>query len=340
MKKLKDFLKKYWIWLLVGALLGIIILVVVLLNRQKEEEIILDLPVEPITNPYIQTDESPDITMDIIPENFQEKEWVYSVTRPDTILFTNFVQNFYELEQEDINMEEETILTKGDDLIWYNSDTGILSLYSKGLVLDLKITTARDISPFFTQYFGIRTAVNEKTEPTERGILYSGYFEYQGERIGSSNLDGYAYKLELDKDGRLIEFSMLLLKEENLQKYQFMPTTQLNQLISTGNPPMKIVNLTIEDRFYNQPDLVKGSVRLTTLSANEVQNLFLLNNFEDKYILPTYKISGDGRLVDSRGEEYWSVSEVFVCAINPEYLLEKPEETFREQPHTQPSSFD
>jgi hypothetical protein len=65
-----------------------------------------------------------------------------------------------------------------------------------------------------------------------------------------------------------------------------------------------------------------------------------LNNFEDKYILPTYKISGDGRLVDSRGEEYWSVSEVFVCAINPEYLLEKPEETFREQPHTQPSSFD
>jgi hypothetical protein len=339
MNKIKQFFKKYGVWFLVGILIGAIIFVIFFLNRKQEDEIVLDLPIEPITSPYIQTQENVDIiTNNIQIENFQEREWIYSITRPEETLLANFIDNFYNIQQQEFSMQEEIIITQGNDLVWYNANIGILSIFSDGLVLDLKITNARDISSFFTQYLGIRQVINDKITPTDRGTLYTGYFEYHGKKIGSSNLEGYSYKLELDKNERLIEFSMLFLREENLQRYQAMPTIPLSELLDIRNYPMKIVNQTIEDYFYNQPDIIRGSASLSTLTAKEIDNLFVFNDLEDQYIIPTYRILGDGELVDSKGGRYWTISNIFICAIDPEFLLEKPVETYREQPHTDPPS--
>jgi len=336
MNKIKQFLKKYGIWLLVGATIGSIIVLIILINREKEEDIPLDLPVEKITSPYIETGERVSISMDTEEENFQEREWVYRVKRPRERLFTNFVENFYEIDEE-INMEEEIIITRGEDMFWYHSDIGVLSVFSEGLVLDLKITYAADVSSFFSQYFGIRDVINTEVKNTERGILYAGYFEYNGIKVGSSNIGGYSYKLEIDNNGRLRELSVLLLEETDLERYQAMPTTPLSDLLQIRTYPKKIVNKTIEQRFYEQSSITRGSASLDSITVKEKDLLYLLNDFEDQFILPTYKISGDGELVDSKGQRYWTTSDIFICAIDPEYLYGKPEEDYREQPHSDPS---
>ena len=339
MNKIKQFFKKYGVWLLIGILLGGIIFIIFFLNRRDEDEVSIELPVKPIPSPYIEAQQNIDIvTGDIQMGNFQEREWIYSVTKPNETLFTNFIDNFYNIQQQEFDLQDEIIITQGNDLIWYNANIGILSIFSDGLVLDLKITNARDISSFFKQYLGISQAINDEVTPTDRGTLYTGYFKYHGKEIGSSNLDGYAYKLELDENERLIEFSMLFLREENLQKYQMIPTIPLSELLNIQNYPMKAVNLIIENYYYNQSDIIKGSARLNTLTAKEIDNIFLFNDLEDQYIFPTYRIFGDGELVDSKGGKYRTTSNIFICAIDPEFLLEKTEETYREQPHTEPSS--
>jgi hypothetical protein len=77
---------------------------------------------------------------------------------------------------------------------------------------------------------------------------------------------------------------------------------------------------------------------LSNLTTKNVELLFLLNDFEDEYILPTYQLSGDGELVDSQGAKYWTKSHIFISAIDPEYLYEKPIEDYREKPHSDPTS--
>ena len=337
MIKIKQFFKKYGIWLLIGVFLGCIIILIILLNRDKEDDISLELPVERIASPYIETEERILIsTTNIQEQNFQEREWVYRVNRPNSNLLVNFIEKFYEVK-EDINIHEEVIITDEEDMYWYHANIGVLSVFSEGLNLDLKITNARDVSSFFSQYFGIKESVNEKVQVTDNGTLYSGHFQYHDLKIGSSHLGGYGYKLELNKQGKLIEFSMLLLKEENLEKYQLMPTTPLSDLLNISNYPKKIKHTAIEDRFYNQPELLRSSVNLRTLTVKGKELLYLLNDFDDQFILPNYKISGDGELEDSRGGKYWTSSDIFICAIDPEYLYEKPVEDFREQPHSDPS---
>jgi hypothetical protein len=337
MNKIKQFLKKYWLWLLIGFLLGLIILLFFLLSREETEEVVPDVAVENITSPYHARDERVTISVDAQEESFQEREWIYSVSRPSERMFTSFVERFYEIE-EIVDMNEEIIISKGDDLVWYHANIGVLSIFSEGLVLDLKITGPRDVTSFFTQYFGIREVSNEKIETTERGTLYAGYFEYEDQRIGSSNLEGYAYKLELDQTGRLIEFSMLLLAESDIERFQPMSTAELSELLGINNYPMKVVNETIEERFFDQPGYIRGSGRLSNFTTKNVELLFLLNDFEDEYILPTYQLSGDGELVDSQGAKYWTKSHIFISAIDPEYLYEKPIEDYREKPHSDPTS--
>jgi hypothetical protein len=336
MSKIKQFLKKYGIWLLIGAVIGSIIVLIILLTRKKEEDILLDIPVEKITSPYIETGERVSISMDIQEETFEEREWVYRVKRPDAVLFTNFVENFYEIN-EDVNMEEEIIITSGEDMFWYHSDIGVLSVFSEGLVLDLKITYAADVSSFFSQYFGIREAINTKVENTDKGVLYAGHFQYNDVKIGSTHIGGYSYKLEIDTTGKLVEISMLLLEEADIEKYQAMPTTPLSDLLQIRSYPKKIVNKTIEQRFYEQSSITRGSASLDSIVVKEKDLLYLLNDFQDQFVLPTYKISGDGELVDSKGERYWTTSDIFICAIDPEYLYEKAEEDYREKPHSDPS---
>jgi hypothetical protein len=336
MNKIKQFLKKYGIWLLLGVVIGSIIVLIILIIREKEEDIPLDLPVEKITSPYVETGERVNISMDVEEETFREREWIYRVKRPREELFINFVENFYEIDEE-INMDEEIIITKGQDMFWYHSDIGVLSVFSDGLVLDLKITYAADISSFFVQYFGIRNTINTDIENTERGVLYTGYFEYHDLKVGSSNLGGYSYKLEIDNTGRLVEFSVLLLEETDLEKYQTMPTTRLSDLLQIRSYPKKIVNKTIEKRFYKETPIIRGSATLDNISIKEKGLLYLLNDFEDQFILPTYRISGDGELVDSKGEKYWATSDIFICAIDPDYFYEKTVEDYREQPHSDPT---
>jgi len=336
MSKIKQFLKKYWVWLLLGASLGSVIILVILLTERKEEDVPLNLSVEKITSPYIQTEERLSVSIDLVEEDFQEREWIYRVKRPSEKLFVNFVEEFYEINEE-INMEEEIIITQGGDMFWYHSDIGLLSVFSEGLPLDLKITYAGDISPFFTQYFGIRNAINTEIEDTEEGVLYAGYFEYDDVKIGSSNIGGYSYKLEIDNSGKLLELSMLLLEETDLEKYQMMPTSALNDLLEIRTYPKKIVHKIIEKRFYEQPSTIRASTSLDSITIKEKELLYLLNNFDDQFILPTYKISGDGVLVDSKGGKYWTTSDVFICAIDPESMYEKSLEEYREQPHAVPS---
>lgn len=338
MEKLKGFLKKFGIWLLIGFLIGAILVFIFFflsVDDEDEQGYGIDLPVQRIMSPHLRPERSINITAPPQEETFRGREWVYRVTRPEKNVFANFAQNFFEVPEE-INMHEDIILTEGSNQIWYNPNVGTLSVFSEGLSIDLRITNATDAEFFFNHYFGIREAVNDSVQNTDEGVIYKGHFEYNDKRIGSSNIEGYSYIMELDSLGRLVRLSMLFLREENLERFQQMPTIELTDLLAIDRYPMKVVNTTMEERLHNQPVMIRGSVRLETLEGTGLELLFLIDNFEEGYIIPTYKIVGNGQLVDSRGDRYLTTSNIFISAIDPEYLYEIPKERFEETPHPNP----
>ena len=346
MSKLKQFLKTYAVWLIIGALVGGLIAFVIISKRKGKKDISSDIDdllefdissntsVKKIESPYISLGYKVDMKGDVKYEDFQEREWIYLVTIPDTTTLTNSLRNFYKLNEQELDSTDNgIILQKGDDLISYNINNQVLSIYTTGLSLDPKITKEKEIISFFNKYFDVKEVINERKEDTERGTLYQGYFNYHGRKVGSSSLEGYAYKLEIDKRGNLLELSMLFLKEENLQKFQPMKTISFAEIRKFNNYPMLVGNKTIESYFYNQSDLLKSSVKLDTLVIKQIDPLFIFNDSSVQYIIPTYRIYGDGELIDSKGGEYKTTSYIFVCAIDPEYLYEKLQEDFIEQLH-------
>ena len=94
----------------------------------------------------------------------------------------------------------------------------------------------------------------------------------------------------------------------------------MSELVAISRYPKEIHHKTFSDSLQKNYPI---EIFLIKDLVTEVQELFLFNTFDTPYIYPTYKLSGDGVIEDYEGDNHRSLTEIYICAINPDYLHER-----------------
>ena len=141
--------------------------------------------------------------------------------------------------------------------------------------------------------------------------------------MGSVYLDGNAFSVEVNSKGDIVNLSMLLLNSSNIVEYQLMPLSDIETLIGDSRYPKMVFYTEIEERYYEQSPLFASSGVLTDFVVTEMSKIYTFIDSSNGFVVPTYKLIGDGRLKNSRDEKYLAKVNIFLCAINPAYLIER-----------------
>jgi hypothetical protein len=322
MKKIIEFIKKNKTLsiLVLMLIIALVFLYVIFLQKKDNIEPKYSAKMENIESPYPNFDEEIIITSEIAKVDIPKKDKILTVTGFNTEAFSLYIQEVYNFNEEVNFLEDVYLQFNNKDIMTFASNTGILSFSSNnGIPLNSKLSTQEDIKKFLTQYFEIYEIKFEE-DTTSQGVTeYTGKFLLKGIKIGSSYLNGNAFIIKVNNEGAIINASILLLSESNIKEYQYLPLAEVNDLITRPNYPKKIGDIDIEDRYYNEP----SPYVLTEFIVKNITLEYIFNDFESRYIVPTYVLDGDAQIRDAHKEKYWSKARIFVCGIDPSYLYSK-----------------
>ena len=320
MERLKEFIKKYKVPILIGIILGILIPLLVTFLKEEVEE---SSQIEKIQSPYNIGIKGIEIDLQNVSIDAPQKDKVFEAVESDDETLRNLLMDLHEYS-ESIDIKEKIYISFEGSTFSYSPENRILIIWSeKGLPLWFKLSEKEDVSMFFEEYFSIeKIEVSEKIR-TNNGYKYEGTYILKDVNVGSVYLEGYSFSLEVNSKGEILLFRALLLNEENMQEYQSMPLATLEELVRNPTYPKMVFNTEIEDRYYEQKPLFRASTRMDQYFVESGSYLYIFNDSLNGYVLPTYKLVGEGRLVNSQEEKFWSNSSVFICSIDPLYLLKR-----------------
>lgn len=325
MNTIIELIKRYKVFsiIILILLVSLVILYAISLRNQTKQEPGYSSKMEKIDSPYPNWSEKLNITSEIQKIDIPQKDKILTVTGFNTKAFSFYIKNIYNSEEEVDFLEDVYLQLDNKDIVTFASNTGILSSSStKGVPLKNEINSQEDIKGFLTQYFEINEVIFEEDTKSNGVTEYKGRYILHGIEIGSSYLNGNSFIIKINNDGEIIKASILLLKDSNIIKYQYLPIVEVNQLISGINYPKKIGESIIEDKFYNKP----SPYTITNYNIKDVTLGYIFNDFESRYIVPTYILDGDAQIEDSYKEKYWSKTRIFVCAVDPSYLYAREPE--------------
>lgn len=324
MEKIKAFVKKYWFWILVVLFIVLAVITIILLSRREEEQEV-EVEIRRIESPYFPLGYEVDVVLDSTVEGFQAKEPVLEISRPETFVLQRMIRHLV-TEGIEVDTSQDFSHTTAEGItISYNADYLKLLIYGEEgkTLLNEPLFSQSDVENFFLESLGI-TGRNDSVQELEQGYtLYEGYLELEGIGVGSIALDGYGYKLRISRSGRISDIEVLVLSADSVVDFQYMPSIPLEELTKTGKYPKEVHHRTISEALYKRPPFLVGSIQLRTFTTKEVQNIYLFNSLETPYIYPTYKLSGEGVVEDLRGDTYWSTTDIYICAVSPDYLYER-----------------
>ncbi len=259
---------------------------------------------------------------ELVEIDLQENE--IEIPKKDKVLkvigFNSEVLEFFVnlLSNESTDYSKNTsIYLEDDNYIGFSIDYGILSILFKEGIQDLPVINSdEDLKSFFIEYLDIEKISLTNSEESNGGVTYSGQYILKGIAIGSSALNGEAFIIKTNDNGEIINMLLLLIKEESLEEYQYMPLMSLNKLVLNGLYPRMITSNEIEERYYNKPD----SYEFKEYFVDKISLMYIFNDSSNGYILPTYKLEGEGLVVTKSNEKYWTVTDLFICAVDPSYL--------------------
>jgi len=320
MERIKEFIKRYRVPILIGIILGILVPLLFISSQRKAEE---SSQIEKVQSPYHLGIVGIEIDLQNVSIDAPKKDKVFEVVENEEETLEKLLMDLYEYSKS-IDIQENIYIPSEDGTFSYSPVNRILIVWSeKGLPLWFKLSEKEDVSMLFQEYFGIeKVEVSEKVK-TDKGYKYEGNYVLKEENMGSVYLDGYSFFLEVNSNGEILLLKALLLNEENVQEYQSMPLATLEELVKNPKYPKMVFNTEIEDRYYEQKPLFRASTRMNQYFAESGSYLYIFNDSLNGYVLPTYKLVGEGRLVNSQEEKFWSKSSIFICSVDPSYLLER-----------------
>ncbi len=327
--------KKHRNLIIIGLILLSILIVLILVSNQKDLDSEYSTKKENIQSPYVIQDLEMTIDLQDNSSNVPDKGKILKVLGFNTKVLNPMISNFYTDQKEWDFSQEMSFQFDTKDFFFYSPSTGIFSLSSeKGVKFDLEISSEETLTTFIQEYLGVQRVIILEQNNSQDTIEYMGRYILKDIEIGSSYLDGYSFSFVTDKDGNVLNLSILLLAEENIEKYEYLPLSSIETLISSNYYPKMIGRNEIEERFYEQP----SPYELTELYVTEIEMLYLFNDYENGFILPTYKLTGEGRIVAEKGK-FWSNVDIFICAVDPEYLIEREDSTNEDTYQNDPSPY-
>ncbi|MDY0097251.1 MAG: hypothetical protein RBS01_02790 [Candidatus Dojkabacteria bacterium] len=320
MERIKEFIKKYKVPILIGIILGIVVPLLFLFSKKKAEE---SSQIENIQSPYFSETEAIDIDLQEISIDSPQKGKVYKVVESENNTIATLLNDLYEYSTP-MDFTQETYITFGDGAFSYSPENRVFNIRSEdGFPLWFKIEQKEDISMFFEEYFSIEKVEVSESIKTEKGYQYEGNYILKEVNIGSVYLDGLSFILEVNSEGEILLLRGLFLSEDNMQEYQSMPVATLEELVKNPNYPKMVFNTQIEERYYQQNPMLRASSRMDQYFLESISYMYIFNDSMNGYVLPTYKLIGEGRIINSKEEKFWSKSSIFICSVDPSYLLER-----------------
>ena len=315
---MKEFFNKYKIYIIVGVVLLTILLVLLLLSKEEVTQDGYLNAEEKIQSPYPIDEEEISVDVSKIKIDVPKEERILKVSEFDTDKMISFVNNFYNLNLDAEIPKYLSVPYEENSFILFSPITGVLTITSTDTIpIDFKILSEEDVKIFLSEYFDIDSIELKETSKESEKTEYKGVYVFDDIKAGSSYLDGYAFVITTNSKGFITQLSLLLLDKSNLIKYEYLPLATIDKLVVNSKYPKRLGSSIIEDRFYQNP----AKYSMKEYIANDIQLMHIFNDSGNGLLLPTYVLTGDGRIVAVTGDTYWTKTKMFICAVDPSYLI-------------------
>jgi len=317
---MKEFIKKYKVYIILAGILLVILIILLLIPKINNIEIEegYSLSKEKIQSPYPIDEESISVDVSKIKIDVPSEERILKVSGFSTDKIISFVNNFYRLDSEMDFSKYISLMYRDNSFILFSPITGILTVTSIDKIpIDFKISSQEDSKKFFVDYFDIDNIEFKETEKSTNKTEYRGIYLFDDMKVGSSSLNGNSFSITVDSSGFITQISILLLDKENLIKYEYLPLAQIDKLVVNSKYPKKLGSSIIEERFYQNP----AKYSMKEYIASDIQLMYIFNDSGNGFVLPTYVLTGDGRIITVTVDTYWTKTKMFICAVDPSYLI-------------------
>lgn len=314
---MKEFFNKYKIYIIVGVVLLAILFVLLLLSKEEVTQDGYLSAKEKIQSPYPIDEEGISVDVSKIKIDVPKEERILKVSGFDTNKMISFVNNFYNLNLDVEIPKYLSITYKENSFILFSPITGVLTITSTDTIpIDFKILSDEDIKIFLSEYFDIDSIELKETSKENEKTEYKGVYVFDDIKAGTSSLDGYAFVITANSKGFITQLSIFLLGRNNLIKYEYLPLAPIDKLVVNSKYPKRLGSSIIEDRFYQNP----AKYSMKEYIAKDIQLMHIFNDSGNGLLLPTYVLTGDGKIITVTGDTYWTKTKMFVCAVDPSYL--------------------
>ena len=314
---MKEFFNKYKIYIIIGVVLLTILFVLLFLSKEKVTQDGYLSAKEKIQSPYPIDEEAISVDVSKIKIDIPKEERILKVSGFDTDKMISFVNNFYNLNLDVEVSEYLSIPYKKNSFILFSPITGVLTVTSTDTIpINFKILSHEDVKTFLTEYFDIDSIELKETSKENEKTEYKGVYVFDDIKAGTSSLDGYAFVITANSKGFITQLSIFLLGRNNLIKYEYLPLAPIDKLVVNSKYPKRLGSSIIEDRFYQNP----AKYSMKEYIAKDIQLMHIFNDSGNGLLLPTYVLTGDGRIITVTGDTYWTKTKMFVCAVDPSYL--------------------
>ncbi|MEA3357244.1 MAG: hypothetical protein U9Q67_02320, partial [Patescibacteria group bacterium] len=274
-----------------------------------------------------------DITLpNIVP--FDEQVMVYKAEYFEDD-FAQSIMNDLDISHYDLVFEGTDIRqwSHGDDTVYFNNIDCLLVLKIRdGLRLDIErsgVVDSNNAAEYFMQFANRYLSDFPETNVVD-SVVSSGSVTVYGDfvpnnddniSVSSIHLGGHSVIAEFSDLGDLKSLSILLVSD--LTEFQEMPVISsavMSEYISMPSFP-KLINVEINDDDYqNLPVSLRASVVLNNVDIESVDNSWIFVDSNYSYIIPAYRMTGTGLVLDPSKNSYDANVELFVCALDPHYL--------------------
>ena len=314
---MKEFFNKYKIYIIIGVVLLTILFVLLFLSKEKVTQDGYLSAKEKIQSPYPIDEEAISVDVSKIKIDIPKEERILKVSGFDTDKMISFVNNFYNLNLDVEVSEYLSIPYKKNSFILFSPITGVLTVTSTDTIpINFKILSHEDVKTFLTEYFDIESIELRETSKENQKTEYKGVYVFDDIKVGSSYLDEYSFIITTNSKGFITQLSLLLLNRDNLIKYEYLPLAPIDKLVVNSKYPKRLGSSIIEDRFYQNP----AKYSMKEYIAKDIQLMHIFNDSGNGLLLPTYVLTGDGKIITVTGDTYWTKTKMFVCAVDPSYL--------------------
>jgi len=315
--KLPEFWRKYRLYIVIGALVGLVLGIVFWLFNKNNPKVV-ETPIASINSPFVYQNEALAFTPYTGTVDIPSSMEVYKTTEPDYSMIENFVRRFSQVKT-DISEDVYAWSFSGSTVTYTVSSSLVFLTSEKGLVTDIKIGAKTDVKSFLLEYFGIKDVdISEITELGKGRNEYKGYYKSGSLQYGSLYLNGYAVDIISD-NSKIYSLSILMLTPDSVNEYQQMPTAKLADVTSNAHETY-VQYLSYDENYEKQYPIIQVSTKLKSATIKKAILKYAFISHDNEYLIPLYEISGDGQLVDSQSKTYWADVLVYLCALDRTHL--------------------